>query len=209
VVVVVLVCSGAGLDILASGIDPSTVSVCKPLPVHQAQCSRQPLPSQPRPQPRSRPPPAAEPAPPSSPFSDAGSPALEALLSDAAAGAPVTISRLQGIFPFPLDGFQVKAVEALLEGKSVVVCAPTGAGKTAIAEAAAAATLAKGQRVIYTTPLKALSNQKLFETRSRFGASRCGLQVRVVGAVGLRWRFAVAVCSGVWCLCSYVWWRGH
>jgi superfamily II RNA helicase len=58
------------------------------------------------------------------------------------------------VLPYPLDGFQRKAVEKFLEGKSVVVCAPTGAGKTAIAEAAAAATLARGQRVIYTTPLK-------------------------------------------------------
>jgi hypothetical protein len=53
---------------------------------------------------------------------------------------------------------------------------PAGAGKTAIAEAAAAATLARGQRVIYTTPLKALSNQKLYEARKRFGVSRAGLQ---------------------------------
>lgn len=55
-------------------------------------------------------------------------------------------------------------------------CSNAGAGKTAIAEAAAAATLARGQRVIYTTPLKALSNQKLYEARKRFGMSRAGLQ---------------------------------
>jgi len=118
---------------------------------------------------------AAAPAAPL--ISDRGSPSLEALLSDAAAGGDVTLDRLEGIFPFALDAFQRKAVAALLDGKSVVVCAPTGAGKTAIAEAAAAATLARGQRVIYTTPLKALSNQKLFETRARFGSARCGLQV--------------------------------
>ena len=58
----------------------------------------------------------------------------------------------------------------------MVVCAPTGAGKTAIAEAAAVAVLARGQRVIYTTPLKALSNQKLREMRERFGPERVGLQ---------------------------------
>ena len=51
-----------------------------------------------------------------------------------------------------------------------------GAGKTAIAEAAAAAVLASGRRVVYTTPLKALSNQKLLEVRARFGGRRCGLQ---------------------------------
>jgi superfamily II DNA or RNA helicase len=62
-------------------------------------------------------------------------------------------TRLQ-VFPYPLDAFQRKALEKFLDGKSVVVCAPTGAGKTAIAEAAAAAVLARGQRVIYTTPLK-------------------------------------------------------
>ena len=105
-----------------------------------------------------------------------GSPALEALLADAAAGAPVTLERLEALFPFELDGFQRKAVAALLDGRSVVVCAPTGAGKTAIADAAAAAALARGQRVIYTTPLKALSNQKLLEARARFGVTRCGLQ---------------------------------
>jgi superfamily II RNA helicase len=90
----------------------------------------------------------------------------------------VTLPALEGLFPFELDAFQRKAVAALLSGRSVVVCAPTGAGKTAIAEAAAAATLAAGRRVIYTTPLKALSNQKLLETRARFGPARCGLQVR-------------------------------
>jgi replicative superfamily II helicase len=47
-----------------------------------------------------------------------------------------------------------QALETFLQGKSVVVCAPTGAGKTAIAEGAAAAALARGQRIIYTTPLK-------------------------------------------------------
>ncbi|WIA36589.1 hypothetical protein OEZ86_007879 [Tetradesmus obliquus] len=86
------------------------------------------------------------------------------------------MEQLQGLFPFKLDGFQEKAVQQLLEGRSVVVCAPTGAGKTAIAEAAAAAALARGQRVIYTTPLKALSNQKLAEKAARFGSSRVGLQ---------------------------------
>lgn len=56
-----------------------------------------------------------------------------------------------------------------LHCRTVVVCAPTGAGKTAIAEAATLHILSKGQRVIYTTPLKALSNQKLGEMRERFG----------------------------------------
>ena len=79
------------------------------------------------------------------------------------------VQALLGQFPFQLDPFQVKAIAGLLGGKSVVVCAPTGAGKTAIAEAATLHCLARGQRVIYTTPLKALSNQKLGEMRERFG----------------------------------------
>jgi Rad3-related DNA helicase len=58
---------------------------------------------------------------------------------------------------------------ACLPAAAVVVCAPTGAGKTAIAEAATMHYLERGQRVIYTTPLKALSNQKLGEMRERFG----------------------------------------
>ncbi|KXZ44081.1 hypothetical protein GPECTOR_74g695 [Gonium pectorale] len=103
-----------------------------------------------------------------------GEPALEALLAEG--GSDLSADRIASVFPFPLDAFQRRALELFLEGRSVVVCAPTGAGKTAIAEAAAAAVLARGQRVIYTTPLKALSNQKLFETRRRFGGARCGLQ---------------------------------
>ncbi|GAB4818573.1 hypothetical protein N2152v2_005619 [Parachlorella kessleri] len=81
-----------------------------------------------------------------------------------------------GQFSFQLDAFQVKAVRHLLAGRSVVVCAPTGAGKTAIAEAAAIHYLDQGQRIIYTTPLKALSNQKLQELRGRFGHDNVGLQ---------------------------------
>eukprot|EP00879_Flechtneria_rotunda_P015990 GHRR01016723.1.p1 GENE.GHRR01016723.1~~GHRR01016723.1.p1 ORF type:complete len:1310 (+),score=476.87 GHRR01016723.1:197-4126(+) len=105
------------------------------------------------------------------------SPELETFLQEAAEhDGDIMLDQLQRLFPFRLDGFQEKAVQQLLEGRSVVVCAPTGAGKTAIAEAAAAAALARGQRVIYTTPLKALSNQKLAETAARFGSSRCGLQ---------------------------------
>ncbi len=67
---------------------------------------------------------------------------------------PFITSRNAQVFPYPLDNFQKKSLEVFLSGRSVVVCAPTGAGKTAIAEAAAAAVLARGQRVIYTTPLK-------------------------------------------------------
>ena len=63
-------------------------------------------------------------------------------------------------FPFELDDFQKEACNYISEGKSVVVCAPTGAGKTVIAQHAIHRAFEKGERVFYTTPLKALSNQK-------------------------------------------------
>lgn len=65
------------------------------------------------------------------------------------------------LFPFPLDEFQLQAIAALDAGKSVVVCAPTGSGKTVIGEYALYRALDRGKRVFYTTPLKALSNQKV------------------------------------------------
>ncbi|CAI5483412.1 unnamed protein product [Closterium sp. Yama58-4] len=67
------------------------------------------------------------------------------------------------------------AIEAFLRGSSVVVCAPTSSGKTLVGEAAAAATMARGGRLIYTTPLKALSNQKLRDFRVKFGEGNVGL----------------------------------
>ncbi|NJN87040.1 MAG: DEAD/DEAH box helicase [Leptolyngbyaceae cyanobacterium SL_7_1] len=82
---------------------------------------------------------------------------------------------LKQLFPFELDGFQLKAIDALNAGKSVVVCAPTGSGKTLIGEYAIYRALARRKRVFYTTPLKALSNQKLRDFRDRFGADQVGL----------------------------------
>ncbi|NJR68948.1 MAG: DEAD/DEAH box helicase [Synechococcales cyanobacterium CRU_2_2] len=82
---------------------------------------------------------------------------------------------LQKIFPFELDGFQLQAIEALNGGRSVVVCAPTGSGKTLIGEYAIYRALARGKRVMYTTPLKALSNQKLRDFQAQFGEEQVGL----------------------------------
>ncbi|KAL4443480.1 hypothetical protein ABPG75_011217 [Micractinium tetrahymenae] len=101
---------------------------------------------------------------------------LDTLLAEESAEVAAAVRAVLGQFPFQLDVFQARAVTRLLAGKSVVVCAPTGAGKTAIAEAAALHFLSRGRRVLYTTPLKALSNQKLLEFRGRFGVDGAGLQ---------------------------------
>jgi superfamily II RNA helicase len=74
------------------------------------------------------------------------------------------------LFSFPLDRFQKEAIASLDLGKSVVVCAPTGSGKTVIAEYAIHRALARQKRVFYTTPLKALSNQKFRDFQERFGS---------------------------------------
>src|SRR5574344_2457010 len=78
-------------------------------------------------------------------------------------------------FPFELDEFQKQACEYITEGKSVVVCAPTGAGKTVIAEHAIHLALENGSRVFYTTPLKALSNQKYYDFSEKYGNDKVGL----------------------------------
>ncbi len=73
------------------------------------------------------------------------------------------------LFPYQLDNFQIDAIAFLDEGKSVLVSAPTGSGKTLIGEYAIYRALQSGQRVFYTTPLKALSNQKFRDFQAKFG----------------------------------------
>jgi ATP-dependent RNA helicase HelY len=77
--------------------------------------------------------------------------------------------------PFPLDDFQLRALDALDAGRSVLVAAPTGSGKTLVAEYAIARALAAGGKTFYTTPLKALSNQKFGDFVRAYGPSRVGL----------------------------------
>jgi ATP-dependent RNA helicase HelY len=76
---------------------------------------------------------------------------------------------------FALDGFQQEALDALDAGGSVVVAAPTGSGKTVVAQYAVAKALDAGAKAFYTTPLKALSNQKYGELVRRHGAHAVGL----------------------------------
>jgi ATP-dependent RNA helicase HelY len=76
---------------------------------------------------------------------------------------------------FPLDPFQQEACEAVEAGKGVLVAAPTGAGKTVVGEFAVHLALATGRKAFYTTPIKALSNQKYADLARRHGAANVGL----------------------------------
>lgn len=78
-------------------------------------------------------------------------------------------------FDFGFDEFQITACQAVEDGKGVLVAAPTGAGKTVVGEFAAFSSLARGKKCFYTTPIKALSNQKFAEFQERFGENRVGL----------------------------------
>ena len=78
-------------------------------------------------------------------------------------------------FPFELDDFQKEACQVIDNGESVVVCAPTGAGKTVIAQHAINNALKEGVRIFYTTPLKALSNQKFYDFCEQYGQDNVGL----------------------------------
>ena len=88
---------------------------------------------------------------------------------------PSELARFAGQLSFRLDPFQEQACEALESGHGVLVCAPTGAGKTVVGEFAVHLALQAGQKCFYTTPIKALSNQKHSDLVRRYGAQRIGL----------------------------------
>ncbi|MDH6130907.1 ATP-dependent RNA helicase HelY [Kitasatospora sp. MAA4] len=81
----------------------------------------------------------------------------------------------QELYDFPLDPFQLEACEALEAGSGVLVAAPTGSGKTIVGEFAVHLALAAGRKCFYTTPIKALSNQKYADLVKRYGAAKVGL----------------------------------
>ena len=87
---------------------------------------------------------------------------------------PITTAFVQ-TFDFEFDPFQISACHAVEEGKGVLVAAPTGAGKTVVGEFAAYYALKAGKKCFYTTPIKALSNQKYSEFAEKFGEDRVGL----------------------------------
>jgi len=78
-------------------------------------------------------------------------------------------------YGFPLDRFQLDAIDSFDAGHSVLVAAPTGSGKTVVAEYAAGVALAQGRRAFYTAPIKALSNQKYRDLLAVHGPERVGL----------------------------------
>ncbi len=78
-------------------------------------------------------------------------------------------------YPFELDEFQLAACRDLADGYGVLVCAPTGSGKTVVGEFAVHLALSLGQKCFYTTPIKALSNQKYNDLVERYGAEQVGL----------------------------------
>ena len=102
------------------------------------------------------------------------SPAESYALSKARNRFPKT-KRFSESFPFELDDFQIEACQALESGKGVLVAAPTGAGKTIVGEFAVDLVINSGGKCFYTTPIKALSNQKFQELSAKYGESKIGL----------------------------------
>ena len=99
-------------------------------------------------------------------YDDASLAASSAPDTDGRAGR---IAQFAGLYGFPLDHFQIDAIETFLDGDSVMVAAPTGTGKTVVAEFGVYESFRRGGRVIYTTPIKALSNQKFRDLREWYG----------------------------------------
>jgi ATP-dependent RNA helicase HelY len=90
-------------------------------------------------------------------------------------GSGALRGRFSSRLGFALDPFQLAAMDSLDAGRSVLVSAPTGSGKTVVADYAISRALEQRRRAFYTTPLKALSNQKLTELSAAYGAANVGL----------------------------------
>jgi ATP-dependent RNA helicase HelY len=89
-------------------------------------------------------------------------------------GHPV-VRDFAALYDFPLDDFQLRACREIEEGRGVLVAAPTGSGKTVVGEFAIHLALATGRKCFYTTPIKALSNQKYHDLVERYGPDEVGL----------------------------------
>ncbi|MFI0738488.1 DEAD/DEAH box helicase [Streptomyces sp. NPDC021100] len=98
-----------------------------------------------------------------------------ALAKRRAAEQATALASFREMYDFELDPFQIDACEALEAGKGVLVAAPTGSGKTIVGEFAVHLALREGRKCFYTTPIKALSNQKYNDLVKRYGAEKVGL----------------------------------
>ncbi|MFI6316120.1 DEAD/DEAH box helicase [Nonomuraea sp. NPDC050556] len=87
----------------------------------------------------------------------------------------LALKSFRGLYDFTLDDFQLDACRALEAGDGVLVAAPTGSGKTVVGEFAVHLALEQGQKCFYTTPIKALSNQKYNDLVKRYGTAKVGL----------------------------------
>jgi ATP-dependent RNA helicase HelY len=99
----------------------------------------------------------------------------EAYAAHARRSAHPELAEFIGELDFELDPFQRTACQALESGRGVLVCAPTGAGKTVVGEFAVHLALRSGRKCFYTTPIKALSNQKYADLCERYGHAAVGL----------------------------------
>jgi ATP-dependent RNA helicase HelY len=109
-------------------------------------------------------------------MSDEMSPAERyAAAKSRAAEQATALAPFRAMYDFDLDPFQIEACQALEAGKGVLVAAPTGSGKTIVGEFAVHLALAQGVKCFYTTPIKALSNQKFADLAARHGAANVGL----------------------------------
>ncbi len=89
--------------------------------------------------------------------------------------AQTPLGRFAALYDFGFDQFQTQACQALAQGQQVLVAAPTGSGKTLVGEFAVHLALEQGRKCFYTTPIKALSNQKYHDLLRRYGPDRVGL----------------------------------
>ncbi|MCZ7413395.1 MULTISPECIES: DEAD/DEAH box helicase [unclassified Streptomyces] len=92
-----------------------------------------------------------------------------------AAEEATALAPFREMYDFELDPFQLDACRALEAGKGVLVAAPTGSGKTIVGEFAVHLALTQGRKCFYTTPIKALSNQKFSDLARRYGSDKVGL----------------------------------
>jgi len=95
--------------------------------------------------------------------------------SAASPARPPELAEFQSLYEFDFDDYQLAACRALADGHGVLLAAPTGAGKTVVGEFAVHLALAQGRKCFYTTPIKALSNQKYGDLVKRYSAATVGL----------------------------------